>query len=304
VDKRVYFPSGEVSEPLVVSRFKLISHSQKTTFMKNKILSAAIVGGILLFSACEKESQYNDPGAQHGSMDVNMTDAPANYDVLLVALTDVQVYQQGKGWVALNANAESFNVLELNNGKSKKIAQSSSLEAGVYTKVKLVFNQSVSLTTLASIGLFGNQAAGIFVLQWQGNNTIEVEINEEVKAGEHAAVMLDFDAAKSVVQDAGNYYIRPVIRYIKDFDSGIDGQLEGSAQGMVMVNNGNGEVQASAAFASNGSFKFQGLKSGTYQVNIDYLTEVNGEIEYRRRTIDGVIVADGQMTHMGMISLQ
>ncbi|MHB1276879.1 MAG: DUF4382 domain-containing protein [Bacteroidia bacterium] len=270
--------------------------------MKTKMLLAAMVGGILLFSACEKEPVMNDQEPKKGSMDIKMTDAPANYDVLLLAVSKAEVYHEGNGWVELAANGEAFNVLELNNGQNKKIAQSTTLDAGVYTKVRLQFKNEVYLSTMASVGMFGTQSAGTFVLAWQGSNTVEIEIDEQLTAGGHAEVMLDFDAAKSVLEDAGNYYIRPVIRYVKNYDTGIDGQLEGSAQGMVIVN--NGEMEASVTFSSNGAFKLSGLNTGAYQVRIDYLAQVNGDLEYRQKTINGVIVSDGQITHMGMISLE
>lgn len=270
--------------------------------MENKMLSAALVGGILLFSACEKEPQVNSQESQHGSMDVKMTDAPANFDALLLAVSKAEVYQEGKGWIALNANGEAFNVLELNNGKTKKIASSTTLEAGVYSRLRLEFKNEVYLTTMASIGLFGTQAAGTFALNWQGSTSVEIEIDEQLAAGGHGEVVIDFDAAKSIVQDAGNHYIRPVIRYVKDFDTGMDGQIEGSAQAIVIVD--NGELEASAMVATNGAFKIQGLKNGSYEVTIDYLAEVNGEMEYKQKKINGVMVADGQITHLGMISLQ
>lgn len=270
--------------------------------MKNKMLTAALVGGILLFSACEKEPMVNDQEPKNGSMDIKMTDAPANYDALLLAVSKAEVYHEGNGWVQLAANGEAFNVLELNNGESKKIAHSTSLDAGVYTKIRLEIKNEVYLTTMGSVGLFGTQSSGTFALNWQGSNTIEIEIDEQIAAGGHAEVLLDFDAAKSIIQDAGQYYIKPVIRYVKNYDTGIDGQIEGSVQGMVLVN--NGEMEASATFSSNGAFKLAGLKSGAYQVRIDYLAQVNGELEYRQKTIEGVIVSDGQITHMGMISLE
>lgn len=269
--------------------------------MKTRMLLAAMVGGVLLFSACEKEPVVNDQEPK-SSMDIKMTDAPANYDALLLSVSKAEVYHEGNGWVELAANGEAFNVLELNNGQNKKIAHSTTLDAGVYTKLRLEFKNEVYLTTMASVGMFGTQSAGTFALAWQGSNTIEIEIDEQLAAGGHAEVMLDFDAARSVIEDAGQYYIKPVFRYIKNFDTGIDGQLEGSAQGMVIVN--NGEMEASVTFSANGAFKLNGLNPGAYQVRIDYLALVNGEMEYKQKTIEGVIVSDGQITHMGMISLE
>ncbi len=269
--------------------------------MKNMILMAMMAGGILLYSSCEKDKDVDSSSEKNGSMDVQMTDAPANYEALMLSITKVEVYQDGQGWIDLNHHTQSFNVLDLNNGKSMSIASSSSLDVGVYTKLRVVFNQNAQLTSLASIGVLGSNLDGTFNLNWTASNTVEVEINEQVSANSEAKILLDFNVAESIVEDASSFFINPVITNIEDQKTGIDGQVSGSNQAMILVSDGNNEL--STSIAADGSFQVKGLESGNYEIDIDYLVEVSGQMEYRRKTISNVTVVEGQITSMGSIVL-
>lgn len=270
--------------------------------MTNKILYTAVATGALLFSACQKDDDVAPQnGTQNSTMEVRMTDAPANFESLTISMTEVEVYREGSGWIDLDTKTESFNVLDLNGGNETVIAHSSNISAGVYTRLRITMNQNVNLVTLASTGIFGNQTGGSFELNWMSSNTVEIEINERIEVGQQASILVDFDAARSIVYQSGNYYVKPVIRYVRNAGTGIQGRVDGSAQAMIMVK--SGDFEASTAVNAEGKFLLRGVENGTYEVTVDYLAEVNGDWENKQKKIQSVAVVDGQITQMGTINL-
>ena len=267
--------------------------------MNIKSVISIIAGFGLLFGACEKNNDMAEQTTDQGTMKVSMTDAPANYNALNVRINKAEVYLEGQGWVQLENRAQQFDVLELNNGQTIEIASSTQLRAGTYSRLRLEFAQEVNLTTLASVGLPGSEAEGTFQLMWKGSNTLEIEINEQVEIGSQTDVLLDFDAARSVMEDGNDYYIQPVIRYVQNTSTGISGQLEGSAQAMIIAR--NGEFEASAYAAVDGEFMIRGLADGTYDLTIEYLQNVDGQLEYGEKEVRDVTVTQGHITMLGTV---
>lgn len=271
--------------------------------MKKLILSVAAASSFLLFNACEKNDNVQTASnSDSGSMEVQMTDAPASYEALFIAITEAEVYSQSEGWVKLDGSGESFNILDFNNGQTKTVAVSNSVEAGVYTKLRLTFDPQVRIQVLASTGLLGSSMNGEFTVDWAGSNTIELEIDEEVMVGQNTVLMVDFDAANSIVEDGEKFIIQPVVREIQSNKTGIKGQANGAVNTMVLFD--NGEFNGSVAADVDGSFEARGLKSGAYNVEIHYLIEVDGQLEYKKTSINSVIVQEGQITSMGAINLE
>lgn len=271
--------------------------------MKNMNAYVAVAAGMLLFSACEKEGETNqNPASEQGSMEVKMTDAPANFKALMISVATVEVYREGEGWVDMNANKQTFNVLELNNGKDILIASSNDVHAGLYTRMRMTFAPTVTLHTLASTGLLGNEAAGVYTLDWKSSNTIEIIINEQVDANGKAVLLVDFDVAKSVVKDANQYYMKPAVTYLKDRSTGVRGQIAGSTQAMVMLR--DDVIASSTSVDAEGDFYIQGVQDGTYELVIDYLYQVGNDMHRFEKVIPGVVVANGQITQMGLIQLK
>jgi len=268
--------------------------------MKKLMLNALAASLVLCFGACEKNEDpvNNEEG---GSMDVYMTDAPANYEAILMSVSEVEVYSNSEGWVRLNASGETFNILDFNNGNTKRVATANQLDIGLYTKLRVHFNQDIQLETVHDIKLLNGQSQGSFQLEWMSSNTIELEINESVEAGNRAEVIIDFDAAKSIVENGEKFLIRPVLRYIDDTRTGLEGELNSSAEAMIRIE--NGQFSASANVNATGEFQFNGLEEGTYTLVVYCMQEVNGEMKQQSKTINDVAVVEGEITHIGEIQL-
>jgi hypothetical protein len=123
-------------------------------------------------------------------------------------------------------------------------------------------------------------------------------VHETFEAGVSYAILLDFDAGKSVIQEGnGDYQLKPVINVI-------DYAISGSIKGIVLPLEANAYVQAisgndtlSTYANESGAFLIQGVPPGIYSVNIIPVSP------YLEVTIDNVNVIVGAVSDLGTISL-
>lgn len=249
----------------------------------------------------------NNPGSepQTQSFNVKMTDAPGDYEGLDVKIVGVDAYLEGKGWVTLDANAHAIDVLDLTNGAEAEIASKSNAEIGVYIKLKVKFDTEAMLTVNANALAQGGGGSVIsdntFELAWNGTQEVEIAINEEVSANAGAEVLLDFDVAQSIVKDVNKYFIKPVIREIKNAQTGVEGVVDGTINAAITISDGQNTF--TTFIDAEGQFMLRGLKPGIYKLVILPAKKAIGEIQPEPREIEGVIIVEGEIKQMGQIAL-
>ncbi|MDP2891114.1 MAG: DUF4382 domain-containing protein, partial [Bacteroidota bacterium] len=119
----------------------------KTTHMKTsanlifrKILFASFIGLLFMqFTSCDSEKDN-----EKAHLKVRMTDAPANYDAVMVDVKGVEIIGNGGTIVMLNANAGIYNLLDYSNGLDTLIA-SGDLEAGSVSQIRLILGPNNSV---------------------------------------------------------------------------------------------------------------------------------------------------------------
>lgn len=281
--------------------------------MKNlKKFSILAFAAIFFFAACKKDDDaapmQNNPGGepQAQSFTVKMTDAPGDFEALNVTITGVDAYIEGQGWVSLdNSNNTSVDVLTLTNGNETTIASSANAQAGVYTKLRVAFDQDAKLTlnSEALVGFGGIILAGNRVqLTWMSStsNEVIIDINEYVSADVGAEVLLDFDVASSIERDADRYLINPSMRVINDARTGVKGEVEGSANAAIMLTDGQNSY--STFIDAQGRFMIRGVRSGTYTMIIDAASQAAANNQADKE-ISGVVIVEGEIKQMGQITL-
>jgi len=112
----------------------------------------------LLFGFTSCDSTGSDGGT--GTMEISMTDAPANYDSVNVTINEVRVNKDGDaetdstesdeeaeedGWVSIMDQQTKVNLLELTNG-NQIILGSQELEAGNYSQIRLILGDDNTVT--------------------------------------------------------------------------------------------------------------------------------------------------------------
>jgi hypothetical protein len=286
--------------PLIITEMKSL-----------KKLTVFAFAAIFSLAACKKDEtaalMQDNPGnqPQAQTFNVKMTDGPGDYEGLNIKIVSVDAYLDGKGWVNLDAQEKTVNVLSLTNGTDMSIAAKRNAEVGAYTKLKITIDADAQLKLNAFAMAEADPATIISAnevkLGWDGSREIEIVIDEHVTTQAGAEVLIDFDVANSVKLFAGKYIIKPVIRQIKDARTGVQGRVEGSADAAITVTNGSATF--TTYIDAQGRFMLRGINPGTYKVLIQRAKKETDAIKPAPKEIDGVVIVDGEIKQMGQIAL-
>lgn len=122
--------------------------------LKNEIVNSLKgqkeIERIIIFGSFNKSESPNDLDIaivqnssenRHGQIMITMVDTPAGFDQVNIAVTRVEVHKVGadasSGWVVINNNAATYDLLTLRNGASVVLGNSS-LDAGL--GIRFFFN--------------------------------------------------------------------------------------------------------------------------------------------------------------------
>jgi hypothetical protein len=170
--------------------------------MKTKLL---LVGSLsflflsVLFIACKKDNKTVP-------VQLLLTDNPTDYDEVNIHIVGMQVKMNSDdaGWITIDSKDTVVNLLDLQNGITEVIAQDEVPE-GVLKEVRFILGSD---NTVLVDGISHDlqtpsaESSGLKI-------KIDKALNETLNT-----FTLDFDAALSVKEEAGNYKLEPVIRLI------------------------------------------------------------------------------------------
>lgn len=231
--------------------------------LKSLMLAALVTLGL---TSCS-----NDDSSSNGtaSLTVRMTDAPGDYDAVLIDVQDVmiktssttQVEGEEDGWVSVgNVQTGIYDLLELTGGVSQVLANTE-VEAGFVSQIRLILGNDNSVVVDGETIPLSTPSA-----QQSG---LKLQLNQELEAGENYSFLLDFDVDESIVrQENGGYTLKPVIRLSAEANAGaIIGEVQPSTF-RSLVKATNATTTVSAYTATNGKFSLNGVPPGTYQITI------------------------------------
>lgn len=240
---------------------------------------------IVQMASCNKSSTTD----KQALLTVRMTDAPANYDAVMVDVQGVEVTGNGGNAVMLATTARVYNLLELSNGVNTLIA-SGGLNAGTFSQIRLILGSNNTVTVGGVVHSLTTPSAM--------QSGLKIIVNQTFEAGVEYNILLDFDASQSIVLTGNNeYQLKPVIRII---DTAISGSIKGSVSpltGNVLILATSNGVTYTTVTAANGSFLIAGLPLGTYNITI---TPV---LPLLPITITGKTVVVGSSTDLGITEL-
>lgn len=234
--------------------------------MKNKagkllmILMASLVLG-----ACSELNE--DRVNSNAQLQVRMTDAPGDYEAVFIEIEDVLIHR-GDGESAGEAGWESvegvrrgtYNLLDLVNGHDTLLVDAN-VSPGHLGHLRLV------------LGAGNRVVAGGKEYELQTPDTtqagVELRIGTELEEDLVYEVLLDFDAARSIVKlpDSGGYRLDPTVRVLDADPSG------GTLRGVVSPSGTN-----TAVFTINnedtlgtytdtlGNYMLKGIPPGNYSM--------------------------------------
>ncbi|MDB5144049.1 MAG: hypothetical protein JWQ66_2762 [Mucilaginibacter sp.] len=251
--------------------------------MKNYIL---IVVALLSvgFSSCKKDSTS---GSAH--VTVKLTDAPGAYDAVIVNIKSVVIVTT-KGEQTLAVGSGPIDILHFRLGKDTLIA-AQDIPAGTIQQVRLVLNSTGNSVVINGTSYDLTTPSG----QTSG---VKLNVHDNLTSGIAYTLMLDFDAAQSIVLTGnGKYILKPVIRAIPN-------AVSGALTGVVTPAASNPKVYAimgtdtiATIADTTGKFYFPGLAAGTYNVNFVPVSP------YLPKTVSNVTVTNGSVQDMGTVTI-
>ena len=260
--------------------------------MKGILTSSAILI-LLLMIGCADE--VVTPSDGEGEIRMHLIDAPTDAEEVVVVVNRVEVHAAGSdetsGWVVVNDQPASYDLLELRNGASA-IFGNATLAAGRYTQIRLILGAG-SYIKIGGLQFNLEVASGF-------QTGVKLTHTFEIVDGGIYELYLDFDAERSIVlTGTGQYRMSPVIRCQSKVVSGdVAGTvLPADANASIWTTAGPDTVMTMAA--ADGSFKLMALPEGTYTLTIE-----TSNAAYLGTTVPGVVVTKGQTTNVGTITLQ
>ncbi|MEJ7693825.1 DUF4382 domain-containing protein [Daejeonella sp.] len=251
-----------------------------------KLLIVAFLGLGIGFSACNK----SDSGSEMTRVNVRLTDGPGAYDAIFLNVKEVKVLSSsGESTIAVNATP--FNILRFRMGKDTLIA-SQDIPSGRLQEVRLILNDTGNTVVINGITYPLTTPSG-------QSSGVKIKVNETLEAGVAYTMLLDFDAAKSIVQTGnGKYILKPVIRAIPNAVSGsITGMISPAASSPKIYAIAGTDTLGTISDAT-GKFWFPGVAAGTYKVEIKPTVT-----PYVAKTITDVVVVTGSTKDLGTITI-
>jgi hypothetical protein len=262
---------------------KTIKSKNRLTLSIKKVASAMSISLlVLLMASCNKDKNMS-------YLSVKMTDAPANYNAVMIDLQGVEVTGNSGGTVLLNTQTGLYNLLDFSNGADTMIA-TGSMEAGTMSQMRLILGPNSTVIVDGIEYPLSTPSAM--------QSGLKLQMHQMMEPGITYNVLLDFDANQSIVlQGNGTYQLKPVIRTIEMAMSGsIIGTITpvGIIATVAVTSNG---ITYTSVTNESGKFMIAGLPVGIYNIT------VTPPLPKLPVSITGKSVMMGVPTNLGTIAL-
>lgn len=259
--------------------------------MKNKyikFLSPLLI--VLFLSSC------GDDSAQDARLQVVLVDAPASYDEVNVDVQEVNIKfgestadDESGNWTNVSDfEPQIMNILEFTNG-SEAVLVDRDVPAGKLGEIRLVLGENNNL-------VMGDQTENLTIPSGASSG-LKIKINADLLAGVTYKLVLDFDAAKSILETgSGTFKLKPVIHASMEAQSGgISGNVLPVDLSVVVYAIQN-EDSVSTYPNEEGAFLLQALDAGAYDVVAVSETDT--------LSVEGVEVVIGGVTDAGTFTFE
>lgn len=255
---------------------------------------------VLLFAAgCDA---FNDtPPSKEAKVNFRLIDAPVDYDEVWIEVLALRVKIDHEGeemdddddtWKEIvYSGPQMVNLLELTGGNSLLLG-TETLPQGEIEQIRLILGENnylvkdgeeISLQTPSA------QQSGL-----------KIKIDQEIRGGETYDLIIDFDAAKSIVTagNSGNVILKPVLRAYMDIAQGIQGQVYPLEAQPIQVSITGVGTEINTFVDSSGKYAVLGLAPGTYSVTF------TPQPPYAVKTISGITVTDNEINSLDVLTLE
>ncbi|MTI32325.1 DUF4382 domain-containing protein [Xanthovirga aplysinae] len=256
---------------------------------------------ILALYSCKNEKEDVESETEVGlsRFQVSLVDSPADYEEVNIDIQDVLINRasdEDDGWESLqNVQPGIYDLLELTAG-NEAILTDSEIAAGKINQIRLVLGEENSVKIDGEIIPLSIPSAE--------ESGLKLNLHEELAEGVTYKLLLDFDAALSVIKNgnSGIYTLKPVIRTSTEAESGsIKGIISPAGENAVIYAVKGEEEVISTYPDENGQFIIRGAEPGIYEIRIEIPSE--GATDETVITIKDVEVLLGEVTDIGGVEL-
>ena len=260
--------------------------------MLRTTLLALAAAGIL--GACNRDE---GPDIVQPRLQVRLTDAPGDYEKVLIDVVDVQLrFGEGDAASAPELYAGTYDLLELTNGVDTLIA-AGDMPVGELKEVRLILGDD------NFVQIDGAQHALSTPSAQQSGLKIKLD-GAELEPGRAYELLLDFDAGRSIVEagNSGKYNLKPVIRAtLREVDDPVSARIEGilapAERQYVFAYAEAGDTVGTYA-DSLGAFALVDLAAGLYTLEVSPGDSVGSAFRQ-----EGILVVQGQTVDLGTIAV-
>ncbi len=264
-----------------------------------KILLKSLTFALLVLAnfACD----INDtPKSGQARVNFYLVDAPADYDEVWIEVlslrvkanhTDSKMTEDDNSWKEIIFEGSRYvNLLDLTGGNSLLLGTEDFPE-GEIDQLRLILGEDNYLMKNGDRFELKTPSA-----QQSG---LKIKVNQSVEAGNTYNLIIDFDAAKSIVNvgNSGNIILKPVLRAYLEQSQGFRGQvLPSASQPVLIAITGNG-VDVNTFADQNGNYVVQGINPGTYSITF------TPNEQYNPTTLTGIVVESDNLTIIPSVTL-
>jgi len=259
---------------------------------------------LLTFFACN-DSDSKGVSAEAPMITVRLVDSPGDYKAVNVEVVDVMIKMDDSdsesGWMSLNAQNETVNLLDFTGGISKVLVDRFPIPPGTLKQMRLVLGDGNSIVIEDDQE---NDVEHDLKTPSAQQSGLKLKMDALIEEGFTYDFVLDFDVDKSIVMagNSDNIILKPVLYVSAEVNSGI---IEGTvtptdvpSMASVLVDDmGTPETEddfiISAYTDETGAFALWGVPPGTYEVIV---TPTDSESDYAGGSASGVVVMVGEIT--------
>ncbi|MCW3808041.1 DUF4382 domain-containing protein [Plebeiibacterium marinum] len=263
--------------------------------MKKFIFSFLVLGALIGFSSCS-----NDEVEGNAKFSLRLTDAPGDFEEVLIDVQEVKVHFQAEGeedgeWVTLSGvNAQVYNLLDFTNGVDVLLAETE-MPVGLISQIRLVLGDNNQVKVNGEYYDIKTPSA-----QQSG---LKLNVHAELVAGVTYRMWLDFDAGRSIVKKGnGGFSLKPVIRTFTEATSGAITGVVDPVEVAPYVGAVTSENDTIGTYADpeTGYFLIRALAAGDYKV----VFLPGDESGYLKKEVEGVVVTTGTVTDMETVEIE
>lgn len=258
--------------------------------MKTSLIYLSILL-IFILNACQNETEK-------ARLNVRLMDGPGDYEAVYIDVKEVRVHTSANagdndgGWITLEGiNIGVFDLLELTNGLDTLLA-SAELPAGKISQIRLLLGTNNSI-------IIDGQVINLDTPSAQQSG-LKLKVNMTLQAGITYNVLLDFDAARSILKagNSGKYNLKPVIKAITEPTNGaIKGRINPlSCNPAIYAIQGTDTLKTTYP-NEEGYFLLRSLEEGSYKIVFDPAEGCE------LKTVSPILVSLGNVTNMGTVQI-